>query len=55
MEIDVDDVSWKDELVTNPPEIVNGRMKTPAGPGWGTDLNEDVARAHPWLGDGGFW
>ena len=48
MEVDVDDVPWKDELVTNRPEIINGAMTVPTGPGWGTDLNEDVARAHPW-------
>ncbi len=48
MEIDIDDVPWKDELVTQPPEIVNGYMKVPTGPGWGADLNEEVAREHPW-------
>lgn len=48
MEIDVDDVPWKDELVTNLPEIVDGQMQIPRGLGWGTDLNEDVARAHLW-------
>lgn len=53
MEIDIDDVPWKDELVTQPPEIINGYMKVPTGPGWGTDLNEEVARAHPW--DGRRW
>ena len=48
MEIDIDDVPWKDDLVTNPPEIVDGYMTIPTGPGWGTDLNEDVAREHAW-------
>ena len=48
MEIDVDDVPWKDELATNVPEIVDGHMAIPTGPGWGTDLNEEVAREHPW-------
>ena len=48
MEIDIDDVPWKDELVTVQPDIVAGHMKTPTGPGWGTDINEAVARAHPW-------
>lgn len=48
MEIDIDDVPWKDDLVTTVPDIVEGQMKTPTGPGWGTDLNEEVARAHPW-------
>ena len=50
MEIDIDDVPWKDDLVTNQPEIVGGDMTVPTAPGWGTDLNEDVARAHPWDG-----
>jgi galactonate dehydratase len=48
MEIDVDDVPWRTDLVTNQPVIVDGQMKTPTGPGWGTELNEEVARAHPW-------
>ena len=48
METDVDDVPWKDDLTTSVPEIVDGHMTIPTAPGWGTDLNEDVARAHPW-------
>ena len=48
MEIDIDDVPWKDDLVTVKPEIVEGYMKIPKGPGWGTAINEEVARAHPW-------
>lgn len=48
MEIDVDDVPLRETLTTNKPKIVNGYMEVPSGPGWGTDLNEDVARAHPW-------
>ena len=52
MEIEVDDVPWKDELVTNAPEINDGHMAIPSGPGWGSDLNEEVARAHPWRGKG---
>ena len=48
MEIDVDDVPWKDDLVTNAPEIIDGHMTVPAAPGWGTDLNEEVAIEHPW-------
>jgi L-alanine-DL-glutamate epimerase-like enolase superfamily enzyme len=48
MEIDIDDVPWKDDLVTVKPEIVDGYMKTPQGPGLGTAINEEVARAHPW-------
>ena len=47
MEIDIDDVPWKDEIVTYVPEIEDGHLKVPPGPGWGTELNEDVIRAHP--------
>jgi galactonate dehydratase len=50
MEIDIDDVPWKDELTTQRPEIIDGYMVVPTRPGWGADLNEDVARAHPWKG-----
>jgi L-alanine-DL-glutamate epimerase-like enolase superfamily enzyme len=46
MEIDIDDVPWKDELVTHAPEIRDGYMTIPKGPGWGTVVNEEVARAH---------
>lgn len=48
MEIDIDDVPWKDDLVTNQPEIIDGYLTVPQGLGWGTDLNEEVARAHRW-------
>ncbi len=54
METDVDDVSWKADLVTVQPEIVGGHMMTPTGPGWGTDLNEEVAREHAWQ-PGNYW
>jgi len=48
MEIDIDDVPWKDDLVTVKPEIKDGYMTIPTGPGLGTAINEEVARAHPW-------
>src|SRR5215469_482197 len=47
MEIDVDDVPWKDEIVTKPPVIENGELVIPTGPGWGADIDERVVRAHP--------
>lgn len=47
MEIDIDDVPWKDEILTRIPEIKDGQLKLPSGPGWGADLNEEVIRAHP--------
>jgi L-alanine-DL-glutamate epimerase-like enolase superfamily enzyme len=48
MEIDIDDVPWKDDLITNVPEIIDGYMTVPTAPGWGGDVNEDVAREHAW-------
>jgi galactonate dehydratase len=48
MEIDIDDVPWKDELVTVKPDIAAGYMTIPKGQGWGTTVNEEVARAHAW-------
>ena len=47
MEIDIDDVPWKDDIVTVVPEIENGQLRVPDAPGWGTDLNEEAIRAHP--------
>jgi galactonate dehydratase len=43
----VDDVPWRDELVSRPPVLDRGHLLVPAGPGWGADVNEDVAAAHP--------
>jgi L-alanine-DL-glutamate epimerase-like enolase superfamily enzyme len=47
MEIDIDDVPWKDDIVTYAPEIEDGHLLVPSGPGWGTELNEAAIRAHP--------
>ncbi len=47
MEIDIDDVPWKDEIVTKPPVIENGDLLLPTGPGWGVEVNEEFVRAHP--------
>ena len=55
MEIDIDDVPWKDDLATHVPDITNGYMKIPTRPGWGTELNEEVAKAHPWPDRRGEW
>ncbi len=48
LEFDVDDVPWRSELVTATPEIRHGELVVPSGPGWGTEIVEDVLRAHPW-------
>jgi L-alanine-DL-glutamate epimerase-like enolase superfamily enzyme len=47
MEIDPDRVPWYDDLVTTRPETRDGHLLLPAGPGWGTEVNEDAVRAHP--------
>ena len=47
MELDVDDVPWKDELVTRPPLIDKGHLILPQGPGWGADIDETAVRRHP--------
>ncbi|MGH7152607.1 MAG: mandelate racemase/muconate lactonizing enzyme family protein [Acetobacteraceae bacterium] len=47
MEIDIDDVPWKDALMTVPPVISGGELLIPGGPGWGADVNEETVRAHP--------
>ncbi|MBI3104916.1 MAG: hypothetical protein HYY95_04965, partial [Candidatus Rokubacteria bacterium] len=48
MEIDIDELPWKAELVTHPPAIKDGHILVPGAPGWGADINEEVLRAHPW-------
>jgi L-alanine-DL-glutamate epimerase-like enolase superfamily enzyme len=44
---DIDDVPWKDDLVTEPPRIENGHLIMPTKPGWGADINEDMVKRHP--------
>ena len=48
MEIDIDDVPWKDELTGGAVEIRDGVIELPTKPGWGVDLDEDLARARVW-------
>jgi galactonate dehydratase len=48
LEIDVDDVPWKEDLVTNPLDIRDGYLYLPDKPGWGVDIREDILNAHPW-------
>jgi galactonate dehydratase len=47
MELDVDDVPWREELVTRPPVIESGHLLVPAGPGWGAEVDEAAVRRHP--------
>jgi L-alanine-DL-glutamate epimerase-like enolase superfamily enzyme len=46
LEIDVDDVPWREELTTAVPDVRDGQLVVPPGPGWGCDVLEDVLRAH---------
>jgi galactonate dehydratase len=48
LEVDVDDVPWREELTTAVPQIEHGVLTIPSGPGWGADVDEDVLREHPW-------
>ena len=47
MEIDIDDVPWKDDILTWKPVIKSGCVQIPSGSGWGAQLNEDVIAEHP--------
>ncbi len=50
METDVDSCPWRDEYVTQLPDIRDGYLQVPDRPGWGTELNLEAIRAHPWQG-----
>jgi len=47
MEVDVDDVPWKDDLVTEPPRIENGQLIMPTKPGWGAGSMRTRWGRHP--------
>lgn len=57
LEVDVDDVPWKDEIVTSVPELAEGVLELPRGPGWGVDVDEEALPRHPPLNDAksGIW
>ena len=48
MEADIDDVPWKNELTGGALDYTGGELQIPTKPGWGVDLDEEVARAHVW-------
>jgi L-alanine-DL-glutamate epimerase-like enolase superfamily enzyme len=48
MESDVDSAPWRDEITTAVPEIKDGYMTIPTGPGWGCDLDEEAAKKYAW-------
>lgn len=45
LEVDIDDVAWKDEL-TAMPKIEHGYVTISDGPGWGVEVNEKILQAH---------
>lgn len=47
MEMDVVQVPWTYELVTQAPVVENGEMRLPNGPGWGAEVDEAALRAYP--------
>ena len=48
LEMKVDDVPWRNELLTQPILPVDGYFPLPTGPGLGIEVNWDVVRAHPY-------
>lgn len=38
---------WQGDLVTVKPDIADGHLRLPTGPGWGTEVDEATVRAHP--------
>ena len=48
MEIDIDDVPWKDEMIGGPLDIKNGVVDIPTGPGWGVDIDTSIFEKHAW-------
>lgn len=51
LEIDMDDVPWKWELIDQPLVIERGELVVPQRPGWGADVVESVVAAHPLRAD----
>ena len=50
LEIDMDDVPWKWDLIDQPIIIEAGELVVPDRPGWGADVVESVLAAHPLRG-----
>lgn len=46
MELEVDDVPWKSELLTVAPRVENGCFIVPTMPGWGAEVNEEALRKY---------
>lgn len=48
LEVDIDDVPWKDAISTAVPDIQNGMLSVPKGSGWGIEINEEEIAKHQW-------
>ena len=48
MEVDVDSAPWRDDVITELPDIREGYLHLPNRPGLGADLNEKEIARHPW-------
>ncbi|MFW6174173.1 MAG: mandelate racemase/muconate lactonizing enzyme family protein [Chloroflexota bacterium] len=49
LEFDQDDAPWRDDIMTHPPEIHDGRLKVPDRPGLGSDLIESELAKRPYV------
>jgi L-alanine-DL-glutamate epimerase-like enolase superfamily enzyme len=47
LELDYDDVPWRDEIMTHPFEIKDGKLAVPDRPGLGSDLIEEKLLKYP--------
>jgi galactonate dehydratase len=47
LEIDMDDVPWKGQLIDSPLRIERGELIVPDGPGWGANVVEEEVARHP--------
>jgi galactonate dehydratase len=47
LEMDMDDVPWKWDLIDQPLQIANGVLRVPDRPGLGANIVEEVAAQHP--------
>ena len=48
LEMKIDDVPWRNDLLTRPISPVDGYFPLPTGPGLGIEINWDIVRAHPY-------
>jgi galactonate dehydratase len=42
------DVPWRSDLTPGAPRVQDGYYSVPTGPGWGTEVNEQLLHAHPY-------